>query len=142
MVVWFFVFVCVFVCVSSMLSLSLSLSLSSTVESRFTTQEPTQIIAATCGLFNGVIQSDHVPHVSDQFIAHMGNTDLAILLNRDTFEPNPTSKDTWSMVVLAVRGPQSQCCGQEDVIPALPCSAGYMRTCSSTMSTSLEVTST
>ena len=28
--------------------------------------------------------SDHVSHISDQFIAHTGNTDLAILLNKDT----------------------------------------------------------
>ena len=42
-----------------------------------------------------------------------GNTDLAILLNKDTFEPNPavfafneasTSKEMWSMVLLIVRG--------------------------------------
>ena len=54
-----------------------------------------------------------MPHVSDQFIAYTGNTDLAILLNRDTFEPNPavfafqeasSTKDTWGMVVLVVRG--------------------------------------
>ena len=30
-----------------------------------------------------------IPHISDQFIAHTGNTDLAILLNKDTFEPDP-----------------------------------------------------
>ena len=57
---------------------------------------PTQIIAATCGRFHAVILqegSDHVPHVSDQLIAYTGDTDLAILLNRDT----------WGMVVLAVR---------------------------------------
>ena len=42
----------------------------------------TQIIAATCGLFHAVIlqgASDHVLHVSDQFIAYTGTTDLAIL---------------------------------------------------------------
>ena len=57
--------------------------------------------------------SDHVLHVTDQFTAYTGNTDLAMLLNRDTFEPDPavfafeeasSSKDTWSMVVLVVRG--------------------------------------
>ena len=51
--------------------------------------------------------------VSDQFMAYTGNTDLAILLNKDTFEPDPivltfkvdsTSKGTWSMVLLIVRG--------------------------------------
>ena len=52
-------------------------------------------------------------HISDQFMAFSGNTDLAILLNKDTFEPDPvvfafkedsTSKGTWSMVLLIVRG--------------------------------------
>ena len=45
-----------------------------------------------CGKFHAVIlqeASDHVPHISDQFIAYTGNTDLAILLNKDTFEPDP-----------------------------------------------------
>ena len=75
----------------------------------------TNITAATCGRFHAVIlqeASDHVPHISDQFIAHIGNTDLAILLNKDTFEPDPmvlafrenyTSKGTWGMVLLIVR---------------------------------------
>ena len=73
-------------------------------------------MAATCGCFHAVISqevSDHVPHITDQLIAYIGNTDLAILLNKDTFEPNPavfavneasTSKDTWGMVLLIVRG--------------------------------------
>ena len=48
--------------------------------------------------------SDHVPHISDQFVAYTDNTDLAILLDKDTFEPDPmvfafkedsTSKGTW-----------------------------------------------
>ena len=52
------------------------------------------------------------PHISDKFIAHIGSTDLAILLNKDTFEPDPmvfafkedsTSKGTWGMVLLIVR---------------------------------------
>ena len=58
------------------------------VESRPGPQEPTNIIAAACGRFHAVVlqeASDHVPHISDQFIAHTGNTDLAILLNNDTF---------------------------------------------------------
>ena len=79
-------------------------------------RKPTKIIAASCGRFHAVkLQEagDHVPHMSDQFIAYTGNTDLAILLNKDTFEPNPmvlafredsTSKGTWSMVLLIVRG--------------------------------------
>ena len=70
-------------------------------------RNPTNIVAAACGRFHAVIlqeASDHVPHISDQFIAHTGNTDLAILLNKDTFEPDPTvlafresstSKGTW-----------------------------------------------
>ena len=66
----------------------------------------TNIIAAACGRFHAVIL------ISDQFIAHIGNTDIAILLNKDTFELNPTvrafresstSKGTWSMVLLIVR---------------------------------------
>ena len=79
-------------------------------------RNPTNIIAATCGRFHAVLRqeaSDHVPHISDQFIAYTGNTDLAILLNKDTFEPDPmlfafkqdsTSKGTWGMVLLIVRG--------------------------------------
>ena len=79
-------------------------------------KNPTNIIAATCGRFHAVIlqeASDHVTHISDQFIAYTGNTDLAILLNKDTFEPEPivltfkansTSKGTWRMVLLIVRG--------------------------------------
>ena len=79
-------------------------------------RNPTIIIAAACGKFHaGILQeaSDHVPHISDEFIAHTGNTDLAILLNKDTLEPDPTvlafkedstSKGTWGMVLLIVRG--------------------------------------
>ena len=79
-------------------------------------RKPTNIIAATCGRLHAVIlqeASDHVPHITDQFIAYIGNVDLAILLNKDTFEPDPavfafneasTSKDTWGMVLLIVRG--------------------------------------
>ena len=79
-------------------------------------RNPTNIIAATCGRFHAVIlqeASDHVPHISDQFIANTGNTDLAMLLNMDTFEPDPavfafkeasTSKDARGTVLLIVRG--------------------------------------
>ena len=55
-------------------------------------RNPTNIVSAACGKFHAVIlqeASDHVPHISDQFIAYTGNTDLAILLNKDTFEPDP-----------------------------------------------------
>ena len=47
------------------------------------------------------------------FLVCTGNTDLAILLNKDTFEPDPivltfkvdsTSKGTWGMVLLNFRG--------------------------------------
>ena len=57
--------------------------------------------------------SDHVPHITDQFIAYTGNTDLAILRNKDTVEPDPavfafneasTSKGTWSMVLFIAGG--------------------------------------
>ena len=79
-------------------------------------RNPTNIIAAAYGKFHAVFlqeASDHVPYISDQFIACIGNTDLAILLNEDTFEPDPTviafresstSKGTWGMVLLIVRG--------------------------------------
>ena len=79
-------------------------------------RHPTNIIAAACGKFHAVIlqeASDHVPHISDQFLVCTGNSDLAILLNNDTFEPSPfvfafkedsTSKGTWGMVLLIVRG--------------------------------------
>ena len=79
-------------------------------------RNPANIVSAACGKFHAVIlqeASDHVPHISDQFIAHTGNTDLAVLLNKDTFEPDPivltykvdsTSKGTWGMVLLIVRG--------------------------------------
>ena len=79
-------------------------------------RNPTNIITATCGRFRAVIlqeASDHVPHITDQFIAYTGNTDLAILLNKDTFEPDPvvfvfkedsTRKGTCGMVLLIVRG--------------------------------------
>ena len=77
---------------------------------------PTNIITATCGRFRAVIlqeASDYVPHITNQFIAYTGNTDLAILLNKDTFEPDPvvfafkedsTRKGTCGMVLLIVRG--------------------------------------
>ena len=56
---------------------------------------------------------DHVLDVSGQFHANTNGNDLAILLNKDTFvsgsavfpitEP-PTSKDTWGLAALVVRG--------------------------------------
>ena len=79
-------------------------------------RNPTNIVSAACGKFHAVSlqeASDHVPHISDQFMAYTGNTDLAIFLNKDTFEPEPivltfkadsTSKSTWGMVLLIVRG--------------------------------------
>ena len=79
-------------------------------------RNPTNIVSAACGKFHAVIlqeAGDHVPHIPDQFMAYTGNTDLAILLNKDTFEPDPkvltykvdsTSKGTWGMVLLIVRG--------------------------------------
>ena len=79
-------------------------------------RNPTNIVSAACGKFHAVIlqeASDHVPHISEQFLVCTGNTDLAILLNKDTFEPDPivptckvdsTSKGTWCMVLLIVRG--------------------------------------
>ena len=79
-------------------------------------RNPTNIVSAACGKFHAVIlqeASDHVPHISDQFLVSTGNTDLAILLIKDTFEPDPTvltykvdstSKGTWGIVLLIVRG--------------------------------------
>ena len=78
-------------------------------------RNPTNIVSAACGKFHAVIlqeASDHVPHISDQFMAFTDNMDLAILLNKDTFEPDPTvltfkadstSKSMWGMVLLIVR---------------------------------------
>ena len=78
-------------------------------------RNPTNIVSAACGKFHAVIlqeASDHVTHISDYFRAYTDNTDLAILLNKDTFEPDPfvisfkvesTSKNTWGMVLLIVR---------------------------------------
>ena len=79
-------------------------------------RNPTHIVSAACGKYRAVIlqeASDHVPHISEQFLVCSSNTDLAILLNKDTFEPAPivltykvdsTSKGTWCMVLLIVRG--------------------------------------
>ena len=78
-------------------------------------RNPTNIVSAACVRFHAVIlqeASDHVPHISDYFRAYTDNSDLAILLNKDTFEPDPivltfkadsTSKNTWGMVLLIVR---------------------------------------
>ena len=79
-------------------------------------RNPTNIVSAACGKFHAVIlqeAGDHVPHMSEQFLVCTGNTDLAILLSKDTSEPDPivltfkvdsTSKGTWGMVLLIVRG--------------------------------------
>ena len=59
-------------------------SLFSAMESRSSTQEPHSDHSSDLWMFHAVIlqeASDHVPHVSDQFIAYTGTTDLAILLN-------------------------------------------------------------
>ena len=57
--------------------------------------------------------SDHVPYVSDQFHTYTDGNDLAILINKDTFEPGAavfpitepaTSKDTRGLAALVVRG--------------------------------------
>ena len=76
-------------------------------------RNPTNIVSAACGRFHAVIlqeASDHVPHISDQFRVYTDNMDLAILLNNDTFEPDPivltfkADSTTWGMVLLIVRG--------------------------------------
>ena len=72
-------------------------------------RNPANIVTAACDEFHAVIlqeASDHVPHISEQFLVCTGNTDLAFLLNKDTFEPDPmvltykvdsTSKGTWGV---------------------------------------------
>ena len=53
-------------------------------------RNPTNIVSAACGKFHAVIlqeASDHVPHICEQFLVCTGNTDFAILLNKDIFEP-------------------------------------------------------
>ena len=78
-------------------------------------RNPTNIVSAARGRFHAVFlqeASDHVPHISYYFRAYTVDMDLAILLNKDTFEPDPkvltfkvdsTSKNTWGMVLLIVR---------------------------------------
>ena len=78
-------------------------------------RNPSNIVSAACGRFHAVIlqeASDHVPHISDYFRAYTDNMDLAIQLNKDTFETDTTvltfkadstSKNTWGMVLLIVR---------------------------------------
>ena len=134
-------------------------------------RNPTNIVSAACGKFHAVIlqeASDHVPHISDQFRAYTDNTDLAILLNKDTFEPDPivltfkadsTSKGTWCMVLLIVRGllrrPSlwfADCylfaqytfttSWLRNVMHPLGFFSSFMQKCGSTTSTSLVVTST
>ena len=132
-------------------------------------RNPTNIVSAACGKFHAVIlqeASDHVPHISDQFMAFTGNTDLAILLNKDTFEPGPTvntfkadstSKGTWGMVLLIVRGllrrPSltgsptvtfytSTMLWLRNVMLLLTFFNAFMDICGNTMLTSLVVTST
>ena len=113
--------------------------------------------------------SDHVPHISDQFRVYTDNMDLAILLNKDTFEPDPTvltfkadstSKGTWGMVLLIVRALLrapvsfrhtyshifaryiSTMWWPRNVTHPLSFFNSFMPKCGSTMSTSLVVTST
>ena len=102
-------------------------------------------MTATRGRFHAVIlqeASDHVPHVTDQFIAYTGNTDLAILLNKDTFEPDPmvfalnedpTSKGTWCMYLLSFEA----CC---DALHFLQHRRSHFALYTSTMSWSRNVT--
>ena len=105
-------------------------------------RNPTNIVSAASGKFHEVIlqkASDHVPHISEQFYVCTGNTDLAILLNRDTFEPDPinltykvdsTSKGAWGMVLLIVRGllrrPSFTMSWLRNVMHLLSCSSASM----------------
>ena len=91
----------------------------STVE-RWRRPSPTQLVAAMCGAFNAVLLQeahDHVPHISDQLDAYSDDGDLAILLNKDTFQPDAvkypiveefTSKTTWGLKALVVCGDLSR----------------------------------
>ena len=77
---------------------------------------PTQILKATCGNFYVVILQEAgelVPHVTDQLHTCTDNSDLAILLIKDTFElggvsfpitESSTSQDTWGLAAPVVRG--------------------------------------
>ena len=67
-------------------------------------RNPTNIVSAACGRFHAVILQE---------AAIVSLTSPIILLNKDTFEPDPvvfafkedsTSKGTWGMVLLIVRG--------------------------------------
>ena len=74
------------------------------------------LVTAMCGAFNAVLlqeAQDHVPHISTQFDTCTDGDGLAILLNTDTFLPDAvkfpiteesTSKSTWSLTALVVRG--------------------------------------
>ena len=100
-------------------------------------------------------------------IACKGDRDLAILLNRDTFQPNAavfafheysSSKDTWGMAVLVVRGALPLISGTSprslfalstsimlwprNAMAPLACSDGHTHTWLSTKLISLGVTST
>ena len=79
----------------------------------------TQIIPAACVLFHAVVfqeAGNHVPHISENVHCADGN-DLAILLNKDplvsgaavfSISEASTSKDTWGLVALVVRGHSCQ----------------------------------
>ena len=78
-------------------------------------RNPTDIVSAACGKFHAVIlqeASDHVPHIFVQFFVCTGNTDLVLLLKKNTsslsswfsrtrFTPQA---GTWDMVLLIIRG--------------------------------------
>ena len=72
--------------------------------------------ARTDDVFHAVIlhdTRDHVPHISENFYTYTDGNDLATLLNKDTFVSGfavfpiseaSTSKDTWGLAALVVRG--------------------------------------
>ena len=79
-------------------------------------RNPSPALSAACGRFHAVILQearDHAPQVSHHFNAYTDGNDVAILLNKDTFEPDAavisisesfSSKDMWGRAALVVRG--------------------------------------
>ena len=109
---------------------------------------------------------DHVPHISDQFMAYTGNTDPAILL-KDTFEPDPkvltfkadeqrhlvyglahcsrppeTSISLWFTDCHFFAQYKMKMSWPKNVMHLLSSFSAFMDICGSTTSTSLPVTST
>ena len=141
-------------------------------------RNPTNIVCRSlwkdpCGCSSGSRCSCGSVHLRKPMImfrtSPISNTDIAILLNKDTFEPQPivltfkvdsTSKGTWCMVLLIVRGllrrPSLSLVHRlllfaqytlimswlRNVMHLLSSFSAFMDICKNTTSTSLVVTST